>query len=71
LSISQFLFGDGREFSNALSLKQARPLWKMVELSCLYHISSVVSRGKAKSNGFVTLRFALKDFEKAARIWRL
>ncbi|WP_101909029.1 calcium-translocating P-type ATPase, PMCA-type [Marasmitruncus massiliensis] len=47
LSVSQFLSGDGREFPNALSLKQARPLWKMVELSCLYNTSSVVSQGKA------------------------
>lgn len=47
LVVSKFITGDGQEFPNALNLKQCRPLWKMVGLSCLYNTSSVISQGKA------------------------
>ncbi len=47
LEVQKFLTGDATEYRNAGELARRRPLWELVELSCVYNSASLVSRGKA------------------------
>ena len=44
LEVQKFLTGDATEYRNAGELARRRPLWELVELSCVYNSASLVSR---------------------------
>ena len=47
LEVNRFLGGDGTEYKRSADLKRKKPLWELVELSCVYNSESMASGGKA------------------------
>lgn len=47
LEVVRFLTGEGDEYKKAADLRRKKPLWELVELSCVQNSGSVWSGGKA------------------------
>lgn len=47
LEVQRFINGEGTEYVTAAELKRQRPLWELIELSCVYNSGSIASGGKA------------------------
>ncbi len=47
LEVTRFLTGDGAEYRKASELRRKKPLWELVELSCIQNSGSILSEGKA------------------------
>ncbi len=47
LEVTRFLSGDGTEYKSAAELRRRKPLWELVELSCVQNSGSLWSGGKA------------------------
>ena len=47
LEVVRFLTGNGDEYKKAADLRRKKPLWELVELSCVQNSGSVWSDGKA------------------------
>ncbi len=47
LEVQRFLTGDGSEYRHAGDLARHRPLWELVELSCVCNTASLISGGRA------------------------
>lgn len=59
LEVSRFLTGDGSEYRKAADLRRKRPLWALVEASCVYNSESDIA-GKKAIGGNATDRALLE-----------
>lgn len=59
LEVSRFIAGDGEIYRNTAQLRRCKPLWELVETSCVHNSDSLVS-GKQALGGNATDRALLE-----------